>query len=383
MRRICVVITARASYGRIRSALQAIRDHSRLELQLVVCASAVLERYGDLRPQLKNDNFVIDAQAFTLVEGETLLTSAKSVGLGVIELGNIFDRLRPDAVVTIADRFETIATALAACNMNIPLVHVQGGEITGNIDEKIRHAITKLSDLHLVSTEKAQNRVIQMGENPASVFVTGCPSIDLAASIVKNPKLGFDPIEKYGGVGSSLSIRDGYLVVLNHPVTTEFGQARQQVQELLLAMHDVNLPVLWFWPNVDAGSDDTSKGIRAFRENQNPTNIHFFKNMAASDFLSLLINSKGLIGNSSVGIRECSFMGVPVVNIGSRQEGRDRVESLIDVGYKRVEIVAAVNEMLASPRPARSTLYGKGGAGKVIADLLAEEPLSIEKRLAY
>ena len=166
-------------------------------------------------------------------------------------------------------------------------------------------------------------------------------------------------------------------------MTTEFGQARQQVQELLLAMHDVNLPVLWFWPNVDAGSDDTSKGIRAFRENQNPTNIHFFKNMAASDFLSLLINSKGLIGNSSVGIRECSFMGVPVVNIGSRQEGRDRVESLIDVGYKRVEIVAAVNEMLASPRPARSTLYGKGGAGKVIADLLAEEPLSIVKRLAY
>ena len=161
--------------------------------------------------------------------------------------------------------------------MNIPLVHVQGGEITGNIDEKIRHAITKLSDLHLVSTEKAQKRVIQMGEDPASVFVTGCPSIDLAASIVKNPELGFDPIEKYGGVGSSLSIRDGYLVVLNHPVTTEFGQARQQVQELLLAMHDVNLPVLWFWPNVDAGSDDTSKGIRAFRENQNPINIHFSK----------------------------------------------------------------------------------------------------------
>ena len=126
MRSICVVITARASYGRIKSALQAIREHPDLKLQIVLCASAVLERYGDLRPQLENEGFKIDAQAFTLIEGETLLTSAKSVGLGVIELSNIFDRLRPDAVVTIADRFETIATALAACNMNIPLVHVQG-----------------------------------------------------------------------------------------------------------------------------------------------------------------------------------------------------------------------------------------------------------------
>ncbi|MBE3038879.1 MAG: UDP-N-acetylglucosamine 2-epimerase, partial [Chloroflexi bacterium] len=151
-RKICVVITARPSYSRIRTALKAIQTHPDLELQLVVAASALLERYGMVVETIKRDGFNINAQVYMVVEGENLASSAKTTGIGLMELGTVFDNLKPDIVVTIADRYETIATAIAAAYMNIPLAHIQGGEVTGSIDDKVRHAITKLADYHLVST---------------------------------------------------------------------------------------------------------------------------------------------------------------------------------------------------------------------------------------
>src|SRR5262245_31476783 len=164
-----------------------------------------------------------------VVEGENLVTSAKSTGLGLVELATVFDNLKPDAVVTVADRYETLATAVAASYMNIPVVHVQGGEVTGSIDEKVRHAVTKLANLHLVSTGKAAERVRMLGEEQAAVVVTGCPSIDIAAEVAARPEMDFDPFEKYGGVGPKPDVSNGYLVVLQHPVTTEYEEARAQV----------------------------------------------------------------------------------------------------------------------------------------------------------
>ncbi len=180
-RKICVVVTARPSYSRIRTALQAIKAHPDLELQLVVAASALLERYGNAIGAMQRDGFEPSARVYMVVEGENLVTQAKTTGLGLVELATVFDNLGPDAVVTVADRYETLATAVAASYMNIPVVHVQGGEVTGSIDEKVRHAITKLSNIHLVSTEKARERVTRLGEAPASIHLTGCPSIDIAA----------------------------------------------------------------------------------------------------------------------------------------------------------------------------------------------------------
>src|SRR6187401_3663866 len=171
-RRICVLVTARPSYSRIRSALTAIQAHPDLELQLVVAASALLERYGNAIQAIEHDGFPISARVYMVVEGENLVTSAKSTGLGLVELATVFDNLRPDAVVTIADRYETLANAVAASYMNIPVVHVQGGEVTGSIDEKVRHAVTKRSNLHLVSTAQAAERVRRLGEVPAAVVVT-------------------------------------------------------------------------------------------------------------------------------------------------------------------------------------------------------------------
>lgn len=383
-RKVCVVITARPSYSRIKTALTAIRNHPDLELQLVVGASALLERYGNAVNQMIADGFEIAARVYMVLEGENLAAMAKTTGLGVMELATVFDNLKPDVVVTIADRYETMATALAASYSNIPLAHIQGGEITGSIDEKVRHAITKLADIHLVSNAKAGERVIRMGERPETVHVTGCPSIDIAAELLKDHALNFDPFAKYGGVGAEQDLANGYLVVMQHPVTTEHDQARLHAMETLTAVAAMNLPVLWFWPNVDAGSDGTSNAIRSFREKHQPQQFHFFKNMAPTDFLKLLKNSQCLVGNSSVGIRECAFLGIPVVNIGTRQSGRDRGANVIDIDYDRNAIQDAIRQHIEHNQALPTDhIYGDGTAGTQIADLLATVPLTIEKRLTY
>lgn len=382
-RSVCVVITARPSYSRIKTALTAIHEHPMLDLKLVVAASALLDRYGNAVNVIEKDGFTITARVHMVLEGESPTSMAKTTGLGMLELATVFDNLKPDVVVTVADRYETLATAVAASYMNIPLAHVQGGEVSGSIDEKVRHAVTKLSDLHFVSTKLSGERVMKMGEDPGTVHCTGCPSIDLAATILPDPSLGFDPVERYGGVGPILDLSKGYVVVMQHPVTTEYQLARKHVTETLRAVRDIGMPTLWFWPNVDAGSDGTSTGVRAFRENEKPPNIHFFKNMVPTDFLRLIYNSRCLIGNSSVGIREASFLGVPVVNAGSRQGGRERGPNVIDVGYDQHEIVGAIRKQLDHGRYRSDLMYGDGSAGQRIAELLAEVPLKIEKRLAY
>jgi GDP/UDP-N,N'-diacetylbacillosamine 2-epimerase (hydrolysing) len=382
-RKVCVVVTARPSYSRIKSALRAINSHPELQLQLVVAASALLDRYGNASRVIEEDGFEIAARVFSVLEGENPTAMAKTTGLGLLELATVFENLKPDVVVTVADRYETISTAVAAAYMNIPVAHVQGGEVTGSIDEKVRHAITKLADLHLVSTERAAERVVRMGEDPATVHVTGCPSIDLAVEMLSDPTLDFDPAEKYGGVGAPVDVSNGYMVVMQHPVTTEYGLARQQVFETLHTVRSVGLPSLWFWPNVDAGADGTSSGIRTFREVEKPDNIRFFKNMVPADFLKLLYNAKCLVGNSSVGIRECSFLGVPVVNIGSRQAGRDRGRNVLDVQYDREQICDAIRHHLGNGRYPRDPLYGDGKAGHRIAQCLETADPRIEKRLMY
>lgn len=354
-----------------------------MELLLVVAASALLERYGTAVKYMEADGFSIAARVFNVLEGENLTAQAKTTGLGIMELANVFQNLSPDAVVTVADRFETMATAIAASYMNIPLVHIQGGEVTGNIDEKVRHAITKLSDRHLVASEDARQRVVRMGEVPETVINTGCPSIDLAAEVQANPGLDFDVYARYGGVGAQPDLADGYLVVMQHPVTTEYEDSRRHIEVTLEAINALGIPTLWFWPNVDAGSDGTSKGIRSYRERHELPHLHFFKNMEGRDFLRVLANSHCLIGNSSVGIRECAFLGVPVVNIGSRQNGRQRGPNVIDVDYSEAAIQGAISKHLEHGAYPASAVYGGGDAGAKIAEELVAMPLTFAKRINY
>jgi UDP-hydrolysing UDP-N-acetyl-D-glucosamine 2-epimerase len=383
MRRVCVVVTARPSYSRIKTALDAIRAHPELELQLVIAASALLDRYGSVIDQIVADGFSIDAQVYMVIEGENPTSMAKTTGLGIMELATAFYNLSPDVVVTVADRYETIATALAAAYMNLPVAHVQGGEVTGSIDEKVRHAVTKLSDLHFVATDKSRERLLRMGESQDAVFVTGCPSIDLAAELLASVGDSRIPGVNRLGVGDPIDLGDEYLVVLQHPVTSEYAQARFHIEQTLGAVASVGVPALWFWPNVDAGSDGTSKGIRVFREAGHAEGFHFIKNLPPLEFLSVMLHSRAIVGNSSVAIREGSYLGVPAVNIGTRQRNRERGRNVIDVDYEQGAIAGAIRRQIVNGRFEPDPIYGDGKAGHRIAELLATRPLTIEKQLAY
>jgi UDP-hydrolysing UDP-N-acetyl-D-glucosamine 2-epimerase len=215
------------------------------------------------------------------------------------------------------------------------------------------------------------------------VFNTGCPSIDIAQGVAKSNRLTFNPYEKYGGVGSQPNLENGYIVVMQHPVTNEYQDSRKHIETTLRAIQKIDKPTLWFWPNVDTGADGTSTGIRSFREQYNMENIHFFKNMEGDDFLNLLNSSLCLVGNSSVGIRECSYLGVPVINIGSRQNRRDRGTNVVDVDYNEDEIGSAVESIFITSNRVTSDVYGGGDAGEKIAILLKELPLQFHKTITY
>lgn len=383
-RKVCVVVNSRANYGRIKSFLRAASDHPGLKLQLVVGASALLHRFGKVIDIIRGDGFEPQAVVHSIVDGETPVTMAKSVGLGTIELATHFDALKPDVVLTVADRFETIATAIAASYMNIPVAHTQGGEVTGSIDENVRHAITKLSHVHFPATERAREFLLCMGEREDTIFVTGCPSIDV---LVENDlALPADIFGRNRGVGADLDVSKPYVMVLQHPVTTEYGEGLTQIEATLKAVDRVGrqgMQVIWLWPNADAGSDDVAKGLRVFRENNNSTYLHLYRNFSPEDYARLLNNAVCMIGNSSSGLREAAFLGTPSVNIGSRQRGRDRARNVIDVPHDADDIYRAIERQIANGRYPRSLMFGDGSSGKRIADILATAPLRLEKTLSY
>jgi len=381
-RTICVVITARPSYARIKTALMAIRDHPHLRLQLVVAASALLDRYGSVIDVIRRDGFEPDAEVYMVMEGGALTTSAKSTGIGIVELASVFDHLKPDAVLSIADRYETIATAITGSFMNIPVIHVQGGEVTGSIDEKVRHAVTKLADLHLVANEDARNRVVRMGEDPDRVIVTGCPSIDLAAG-VEGSRLTLDHPGLAKAPGAELDLTSPYMIVMQHPVTYEWQEAHDQMVMTLDAVTEVDVQAFWFWPNVDSGSDGGSRAIRQHRERHGDGRIRWVKNLSPEDFLTLLRGACVIVGNSSVGIREASYLGVPTVNIGSRQEGRVRGPNAVDVSYDGSAIREAIRAQISHGHHASCSVYGDGTAGRQIADAIYAAELRSEKRITY
>lgn len=380
-RKVAVVVHSRANYGRIKSVLAALRDHPGTELQLILGASALLQRYGKVRDVIERDGFDVSAAVYTIVEGETPTTMAKSTGLGIIELATIFENLRPDVVVTVADRFETMSTAIAAAYMNIPLAHTQGGEVTGSIDESVRHAITKMAHIHFPATRLSAENLIRMGEDADRVHWTGCPAMDAIADI--DLSLPADLFTRYRGVGPDLDISKPYLVVLQHPVTTEYGSGIQQIRDTLQAVARLGMQAAWLWPNIDAGSDDVSKGLRSFREHNPDAPIHFYRNFTVEDYACLINNCACLIGNSSSGIREGSFLGVPAVNIGSRQQGREHGGNVLNVGHDAGAIEAAARAQIAHGRYPVESIFGDGRAGLRIAETLAEAEFRVQKRLCF
>ena len=367
MKKICVVVTARPSYSRVKSVLQAIESHPDLEVLLLLAGGSLVDRYGRVADEVRKDGFKSCIELPTFGESTRIEGMAENTASSIRELNRAFHSLRPTMVLSVADRYETLATAIAASYSNFPLIHLQGGEISGSIDDKVRNAVTALADYHFVSNIDARDRVVNIGAKSETVFVTGCPSIDLAIQAFRNVRTPVMILNQYGGEGAELDLSNGYLVVLQHPVTTEHEESEKQIDETLKAVRRTQLPTLWFYPNVDAGSNAALLRLKTIAHDPKNTQIRFYTHMHGLDFLQLLLQSKCLIGNSSVAIRECAFLGVPTVNIGTRQLGRVRGPNVLDVEYDHVAIHGAITQHQSEGRPERSMVYGDGKSAERIA----------------
>jgi len=384
IKKICVFIGSRANYSSIKSVMIEIKKTKKLQLQTILGASAVLNKYGELEKLIRQDGFKIDKKIFFLIEGENPVTMAKSTGLGLIGISEVFDDLKPDLVITIGDRFETMATTLAAAYMNIPLAHTMGGEVTGTIDESIRHAVTKFAHVHFPASKGAAERIYKLGENKKSIFNFGCPRIDLIKQELKKNKINEINSNIFNeGVGPKLNLKKTFLVVSQHPVTTEYGNSEKQIINTLKAVSRTNLQAIVLWPNADAGSDDIARGMRKWREKFNTDKMHFFKNLKTEYYIHLLNHTSCLIGNSSSGIRDGAYIGTPVVNIGSRQNSRERSNNVKDVGYNENDIFNAIKFQLKKKYKS-NILYGSGNAAKKIVKKLASiKSIIIQKKIRY
>jgi UDP-hydrolysing UDP-N-acetyl-D-glucosamine 2-epimerase len=276
-----------------------------------------------------------------------------------------------------------MATTLAAAYMNIALAHTMGGEVSGTIDESIRHAVTKFAHIHFPACSEARDRIIKLGERSEDVYLVGCPRIDLVAEMMERDRNGLGPDLFEQGVGGVFDLNEPFLLFSQHSVTTEYGEGERQIAETLKAVRRLGVPTIALWPNADAGSDDIARGIRKFREHCDDSKIHFFKNLPTDVYISLMRRTSCLIGNSSSAIREGPFIGTPAVNIGSRQDARQRGRNVIDVDHNAQEIADAVSHQMKHGPYKSEPIYGDGRAGQRIADVLSSCSWRLQKQITY
>jgi UDP-hydrolysing UDP-N-acetyl-D-glucosamine 2-epimerase len=379
-RKVCVVLVDRANYGRMKPVMRAIATHPDLQLQVLAAGTMVLERFDLPVRVVKNDGFPVDGEIYIELEGSTPATMAKSVGFGVVEFASEFQRLRPDVVLLIGDRYEALAAAIAAAYMNICLAHIQGGEVSGSIDESARHAITKFSQFHFPSTKRSADYLLRMGERPETILTIGCPSSDIARSLERQ----LDPeILNRRGSGVKIDPSIPFLLVVFHPTTTEYGGEQPQMEQLLHALGELKQQTVLLWPNIDAGSDHVSKAVRVYRDHNKPTWLRTLINVPPEEYQKILATTACAVGNSSSFVRDAGYFGTPVVLIGNRQEGRETDVHVTRVSPNKPEILTALRSQLAHGRYAPSTLYGDGFVSQRIADALAQLNPYCQKRLHY
>jgi UDP-hydrolysing UDP-N-acetyl-D-glucosamine 2-epimerase len=366
--RICVVVTARPSWAKLQTICEALRARPDVDLQIVACASALLERYGNVAAVIKAQGFDIAAEVWSTYEGANLITSAQETGALLTGLAGYFGPFRPDVVCACADRHEVLAVAQAAAYLHIPVAHLQGGERTGSIDDSVRDAVSALSTFHFPCTEIAAYRVVSLTGAYDRVWNVGCSSIDIAKRAQDEPPV---TAEELGGAGDAIDLSETFAVLLQHPVTNEADAAWEQLHESMIGVCLEPVPTIVFWPGQDAGAEAASKAIREIAAVPSRGPIHTVRNLPPNRFLRLLTQAAVLVGNSSAGIREASYLGVPVVNIGSRQHGRQRGPNVIDVPHDAEQIARAVQQQVAHGRYPSSSLYGEGNSGERIAEVLA------------
>lgn len=381
MRRIVYVTGTRADYGLFYHPLRRIEEHSGLELELIVTAMHLAPRFGNTVRLIEQDGFKIAARVETLMAGDGGGSMARAIGLGILGLTQALESVEPDIVILLGDRGEMLAGAIASAHLNIAIAHMHGGEVSGTIDESVRHAITKLAHIHFASATDNAERIIKMGEDPTRVYVVGAPGLDYLRHL--------EPVERSElEADLGLDLTQPLLVMTQHPVTTEAEAAAEQMRITLEAIKSVGVQTVATYPNADSGGRAM---IQVLEEYSTLPFLRIRKSLGQRCYASLLHHANAMVGNSSSGIIEAPFLGLPVVNIGSRQQGRQRAENVLDVPHVKEEIRRAIRTALydetfiQQARNCRNP-YGDGRAGERIVEILAGIPLRrefLQKRLCY
>ncbi len=378
-RRICFPITSRAYYGRSQLLIRKLHADPDIELELMLGGSILLDKYSrHVADDIEAGGFNISGSFLNVIEGGNHVAMAKTACLTALEFTNGLHTLDPDIVVICGDRFEQLAIAMTAAYLNFTIAHIEGGDVSGSIDESVRHAITKLAHVHFVTNDEAFRRVLAMGEDPRYVFNTGSLDVELASRV--GDAISSERVNSYG-VGHAIDVNRPFVMVIQHPVTTEHGQ-REHLLATLRAVAALNVQAIWFWPNPDAGTEEMAGSLRHVREEHTEltAQMRFITNVPADEFVALLRRASCVVGNSSAGIKECSFLGTPVVNIGPRQQGRLAADHVRHVGYDAAAIRAAVEQQMGHGPYPPSTLYYRPDTSDQIIKLLSTVELYTQKR---
>ena len=379
-RKICFPILSRAYYARMKLLLTRLHADPAFEPQVILGGSIMLGRYGEKAlADVEASNFNIKERLLNVIEGGNHAAMAKTAGLIALETSNIFEKLNPDIVLICGDRFEQLALAMSAAYLNKTIAHIEGGDVTGSIDESVRHAITKLSHIHFVTNNAAKKRVIQMGENPKMVFNVGSPDLEFVKH--SNKKINNEEINARG-VGENIDINKPFALVVLHPVTSDLDHIRG-VEAIYNALSKIKLPAIWFWPNADAGTADMSRRLREIHDQKSSSGvkIRFMIDLLPDDFVALVRKAAVVVGNSSAGIKEAPFLGVPTVNIGRRQSGRLKGPSVMDVdaAYDAPKVAQAIGYQLKHGKYSGFCGYYKPDTSRNIVKILSKIPLYTQK----
>jgi len=379
MRRICIVLTTRGNFAKTKTAMRAIVAHPKLELALVV-GGALLNRQCDILDEVISAEFEIVGKLDYMMASETPAAIGASAATCLLRATDLIERLKPHVLMVIADRYETLALAQAGLIGNARIAHLEGGEVSGSIDERIRHAVTKLAHYHLASSKEAAARIVRLGEDAAAVAVVGSPSFDLLRDI---DRAGFQRLRMRLNGAAPVDPTRPFVLVSQHPVVTEYAEARAQYDTLADAILELKLPAIWIWPNNDAGAQYVREPLARLQSSPQAPPVAVMTGLPIEEYGAALSHAACLVGNSSSGIREAAFLGTPVVNIGSRQTGRERCANVLDVACATVEISGAVRRQMANGRYAADLRYGDGNAGTKIAEFLADYWPPLDKAITY
>lgn len=381
MRKICVITGTRANYGRLKTVMNAIINHPELELKLIVTGMHLIPEFGYTVTEIEKDGYTIDARVDMHLSNDTGAGMCKSLGLGLIGITQAIESIQPDMILILGDRDEDLAGAIIGAHMNIPVAHIHGGEVTGTIDESIRHATTKFSHIHFAATEESKVRLLKLGEIEDYVFNVGSPGLD--AILNREYSTRSELFNKF-----NLDVSKKLIIVAQHPVTTQKEQAEDQMQQTMEAIKELGKQTLLIYPNADAGGREM---ISIIQQYENLDFLTTYRNINFEDYLNLLKYADVMVGNSSSGIMEAPSYYLPVINLGTRQDGREQSNNILNVNHDKDLIKQAIETCLYDETFIQQVNecvnpYGDGKTGERIANILADIEINntlIQKKIVY